>query len=105
VQAYAVLSFLTLAILLVVWLPARRQPGDVAGAALMGAGVAIYFTEFWRDWEGRGDVFHGMLDGPQVAAIVFVISGALMLRSRQPFSAVVPVSSSEDPPASEASHG
>ena len=105
VQAYAVLSFLTLAILLVVCLPARRQSGDVAGAALMGAGVAIYFTEFWRDWEGRGDVFHGMLDGPQVAAIVFVIAGAFMLRSRQPFSAVVPVSSSEDPPASEASHG
>lgn len=104
VQGYAALAFLTLAILLVVWLPARRQPGDVAGAALTGAGIAIYFTEFWRDWEGRGDVLHGAFDGPQVAAILFVIAGGFMLRSRQPAS-IQPVSPAEEPPASEASHG
>lgn len=104
VQAYATLAFLTLAILLIVWLPARRQPGDVAGAALMGGGIAIYLSEFWRDWEGRGDAFHGVLNGPQVAAIIFVITGAFVLRSRQP-TLIPPVVSSEDRPASEASHG
>jgi phosphatidylglycerol:prolipoprotein diacylglycerol transferase len=104
VQAYAALAFLTLAILLVVWLPARRQSGDVAGAALVGAGIAIYLTEFWRDWEGRGDVWHGALDGPQVAAIVFVIAGGFVLRSRQP-AGILPASPGEDRAASEASHG
>jgi phosphatidylglycerol:prolipoprotein diacylglycerol transferase len=104
VQAYAALAFLTLAILLLVWLPARRQPGDVAGAALMGTGIAIYFTEFWRDWEGRGDILHGALDGPQLVAIFLVIAGAFVMRSRQP-ARVPAATSGEDRPASEATHG
>jgi phosphatidylglycerol:prolipoprotein diacylglycerol transferase len=44
VQAYAALAFLTLAALLLVWLPQRRQQGDAAGLFLLGSGVAIYFT-------------------------------------------------------------
>jgi phosphatidylglycerol---prolipoprotein diacylglyceryl transferase len=83
VQAYAALSFLTLAILLLVWLPARRQQGDVAGACLMGLGVAIYLTEIWRDTAGRGALLRGAIDGPQLAAIVMVLAGALILRERK----------------------
>jgi phosphatidylglycerol:prolipoprotein diacylglycerol transferase len=83
VQAYAALAFLTLAILLLVWLPARRQEGDVAGACLMGLGVAIYLTEIWRDTEGRGAVLEGAMDGPQIAAIAMVLAGALILRERK----------------------
>jgi phosphatidylglycerol:prolipoprotein diacylglycerol transferase len=83
VQAYASIAFLTLSILLLVILPVRRQQGDVAGVALMGAGIAIYVTEFWRDWEGRGAVLRGVLDGPQVAAICLVIAGAVLLRERK----------------------
>ena len=82
VQAYAALTFLALALLLFVWLPAERRKGDVAGLGLMGAGVAIYVTEFWRDPEGRGSLFRGALDGPQIAAIVLVIAGAMVLRER-----------------------
>jgi phosphatidylglycerol---prolipoprotein diacylglyceryl transferase len=82
VQAYAAIAFLTLSILLLVLMPVRRQQGDVAGVALMGAGVAVFVTEFWRDWEGRGAVLRGVLDGPQVAAIVMVIFGAVLLRER-----------------------
>jgi phosphatidylglycerol:prolipoprotein diacylglycerol transferase len=82
VQAYAAIAFLTLSLLLLVLLPARRQQGDVAGVALMGAGVAVFVTEFWRDWEGRGAILHGALDGPQIAAIAMVIAGALLLRTR-----------------------
>jgi phosphatidylglycerol:prolipoprotein diacylglycerol transferase len=84
VQAYAALAWLTLAILLIVWLPERRQAGDVAGVALMGAGIAIFFTEFWRDWEGRGDLLRGALDCPQVIAILFVLAGAVILLQREP---------------------
>jgi phosphatidylglycerol:prolipoprotein diacylglycerol transferase len=80
VQAYAALAFLALAVLLWVWLPLERRPGDVAGLCLMGAGVAIYFTEFWRDWAGRGSLFDGAIDGPQIAAVFLVLVGALTLR-------------------------
>ena len=83
VQAYAALAFLTLAILLLVWLPSRRQEGDVAGVCLMGLGVAIYLTEIWRDTEGRGSVLEGAMDGPQIAAIAMVLAGALILRERK----------------------
>lgn len=85
VQAYAALGFLALAILLWVWLPFERRPGDVAGLWLMGAGVTIYFTEIWRDWAGRqlpgrGSLFNGAIDGPQFASVFLVLAGALILR-------------------------
>jgi phosphatidylglycerol:prolipoprotein diacylglycerol transferase len=83
VQAYAAVGYMLLAVLLLMRLSARRQPGDVAGIALMGLGVVIYLTELWRDPEGRGQVLDGALDGPQVAAVVLVIVGALLLRERR----------------------
>ncbi len=70
------------------WLPAERRKGDVAGMGLMGAGVAVYITELWRDPAGRGAVLHGALDGPQIAAVLLVIAGALVLRERVSPSAV-----------------
>jgi phosphatidylglycerol---prolipoprotein diacylglyceryl transferase len=82
VQMYAALAFLALAVLLYVWLPFQRRRGDVAGLCLMGAGMAIYFTEIWRDTAGRGSLFHGALDGPQIAAILLVLGGASVLRER-----------------------
>jgi phosphatidylglycerol:prolipoprotein diacylglycerol transferase len=82
VQAYAAIAFLTLSLLLLVILPARRQPGDAAGIALIGAAVVIYITEIWRDWEGRGSMLHGAIDGPQIAAILMLLAGALLLRER-----------------------
>lgn len=85
VQAYAALAFFALAALLWVWLPLERRRGDVAGLGLMGAGVAIYLTEIWRDWTGRelfgrGSLFHGAINGPQIAAVFLVVAGALLLR-------------------------
>jgi phosphatidylglycerol:prolipoprotein diacylglycerol transferase len=83
VQAYAALAYLTLALLLLVSLPARRQHVDVAGIALLGAGVALYITEFWRDPVGRGPVLQGAVDAPQIAAIFLVLAGAIILRERK----------------------
>jgi phosphatidylglycerol:prolipoprotein diacylglycerol transferase len=83
VQAYAALGFMALAVLLLTRLRAVRQPGDVAGMALMGLGLVVYLTELWRDPEGRGELLQGALDGPQVAAVVLVIVGALLLRERK----------------------
>jgi phosphatidylglycerol:prolipoprotein diacylglycerol transferase len=87
VQAYAALAYATLAVLLLIWMPLRRQPGDVAGVAIMGIGVTLYITEFWRDPEGRGQVLHGALDGPQVAAMILVLIGALVLMERSRLAA------------------
>jgi phosphatidylglycerol:prolipoprotein diacylglycerol transferase len=83
VQAYAAFAFLAITIALLLWVPRRRQQGEVAGIGLLCTGPAIYFTEFWRDPEGRGDIFNGAPDGPQVAAIVLVLIGALALRQRE----------------------
>ena len=79
VQAYAAVAFLTLTVFLLVWQPAIRQPGDLAGLWFLGAGISVYITELWRDTEGRGTVADGALDGPQLGAIVMVLTGALLL--------------------------
>lgn len=83
VQAYAALAYLALSVWLLVWLPYRRQQGDAAGLLMMGVGVSVFLTEFWRDTEGRGLVLHGALDGPQVAAVLIVVAGALVLMERK----------------------
>ncbi len=84
-------------LLLLVWLPVERRPGDVAGLWLMGAGVAIYMTELWRDPEGRGSLLHGAIDGPQIAAVLLVLLGALVLRERK----TAPRAGSDAAPAGE----
>ncbi len=82
VQAYAALAFLAIAAALLVWMPHRRQPGDVAGIALLALAAAIFFTEFFRDAEGRGSILNGAVDGPQIASVLLVLLGALLLRGR-----------------------
>jgi len=82
VQAYAALGFLTLSILLLLWLPHLRQPGDAAGLMLLGAGLVVYLTEFWRDSEGRGALLGGALNGPQAVALALVVVGGLALLER-----------------------
>ena len=84
VQAYAALAFFALAVALIVLLPRRRRAGDIAGICLMSLGTIVYLTEIWRDSEGRGFLFRGVLDTPQVAAILFVLTGALLLLERKP---------------------
>ena len=83
VQAYAALGFLTLSIFLLFWLPYLRQSGDGAGLFLLGAGVVVFVTEFWRDQEGRGALLGGALDGPQAAAVALVVVGGLVLLERK----------------------
>lgn len=83
VQAYAALAYATLALFLLVGIPLRRQAGDVAGVALVGIGMSLYLTEFWRDPQGRGQILHGSLDAPQIAAVVLVLLGACLLRERK----------------------
>lgn len=83
VQAYTALAFLSLSIALLVWLPVHHRHGDIAGLWLLGTGVAVYITELWRDPEGRGSLFAGAIDGPQIAAVLFVLAGGLVLVERK----------------------
>jgi phosphatidylglycerol:prolipoprotein diacylglycerol transferase len=83
VQGYAALGFLALSIFLLVWLPRRRQPGDLIGLLLLGVGIVVFVTEFWRDAEGRGAMLGGALDGPQIAAAALVVVGGLALLERR----------------------
>jgi phosphatidylglycerol:prolipoprotein diacylglycerol transferase len=80
VQAYAALAFFSIAALLLTWLPLERRKGDVAGFWLIGAAVAIFLTELWRAPEGRGWLFKGTVDGPEIAAVAMVIAGGMILR-------------------------
>ncbi len=82
VQVYAALAYLTLALLLLVLLPQRRQAGDMAGLMLLGTGIITFLTELWRDAEGRGSLLGGALDAPQAAAVLLVLGGALLLLER-----------------------
>jgi hypothetical protein len=83
VQAYATLALLALSILLLAGLPARRQAGDAFGLALLGIGVAVFITEFWRDPEGRGALLGGALNAPQLAAVLLVLAGGVALLERK----------------------
>jgi phosphatidylglycerol:prolipoprotein diacylglycerol transferase len=83
VQAYAALGFLTLAIFLLFWMLYRQQSGDVAGLMLLGAGVVVFVTEFWRDSEGRGALLGGAVDGPQAATVALVVIGGLVMLKRR----------------------
>lgn len=82
VQAYAAFGMFMLTIALAALVYWRVRIGDVTGIALMGGGAVLFVTEFWRDREGRGAVFHGALDGPQIAAILFLLLGVLLLLER-----------------------
>jgi phosphatidylglycerol---prolipoprotein diacylglyceryl transferase len=79
VQVYTALCFFAIAAAVVLWLPHRRQNGDLAGIFLMATGATMFITEFWRDPLGRGAIFHGILKGPQIAGIVLVLAGAAVL--------------------------
>jgi phosphatidylglycerol:prolipoprotein diacylglycerol transferase len=79
VQAYAAMGFIAIASGLLIWLPHRRQHGDLAGLFLGATGIVLFITEFWRDPLGRGAIFGGVIKGPQVAGIVLVLAGAFLM--------------------------
>jgi len=108
VQAYTALAFLSISVFLLLWLPKRRQHGDVAGVSLMSAGVTLFITEFWRDPIGRGSIFGGFLKGPQATAVVLVLTGAALLleRASQRIAAVSsPAAGSQQQASRETMHG
>lgn len=84
VQLYAAAAAFLIAIASWLLLPHRRQIGDVAGIALLAGGTALFLTEFLRNRTGRGAIFGGAFDGPQLAAFWLILIGAWLLLERKP---------------------
>lgn len=87
VQIYAAAGALILTAVLCLYLKRSHRRGDIGGAWLMGFGILIFVTEGYRDWEGRGVLLSGVLDTPQVVALVFLLLGAALLLNWRHISA------------------
>jgi len=79
VQAYAALGALAVAALACGWFRLPRRNGEVAGVSLIGVGILLFVTECFRDWEGRGEFFFGVVDIPQLVGLGLVLCGGLLL--------------------------
>lgn len=82
VQLYAALAFFLIALVLLPLMSRVHRAGDIAGIALIAFSVAVYFTEFFRDPEGRVAFLRGAINLPQLVSIAAVLAGALILRER-----------------------
>ena len=88
VQVYAAVGALLLAALVYGSLFMLRRSGDAAGVALIGAGVVLFATEIFRDWEGRGALFGNRVNIPQLIGLGLVLLGGLTLLDWRNKSAV-----------------
>lgn len=78
VQLYLCMVEVALCILLLWWLPKRRQPGEIAGAWMLLSGLAQFFLDFYRG-DNRLLLFSGVISLTQAIDFCLVIVGALLL--------------------------
>jgi phosphatidylglycerol:prolipoprotein diacylglycerol transferase len=83
VQLYLCAAQLVLCLLLLWWLPRRRQPGELAGGWLLTFGLVEFFLSFYRG-ENVLLVFGGALSLTQAIDFCMVVLGALMLIEKRP---------------------
>jgi phosphatidylglycerol:prolipoprotein diacylglycerol transferase len=87
VQLYQAIACIALLAALLLWLPRRRQPGELAGIWLLAYGLTVFFLQFYR-----GDVFtNGLFTPMQRAAIAAVILSAVLLWKRTPSTQPQPI--------------
>ena len=72
-----------LCLLLLWWLPRRRQPGELAGAWMLLAGMAGFFLSFYRA-DDRLLVLGGALSLTQAIDFFLVVLGAVLLLEQRP---------------------
>ncbi len=83
VQLYVCAVQLALCILLLWWLPRRRQPGELAGAWMFCSGLAEFFLNFYRG-DNRLLVLGGALSLMQAIDFFLVVLGAILLLEQRP---------------------
>lgn len=81
VQLYLSLMQLALCLLLLWWLPRRRQAGELAGVWLLLAGLAQFFLDFYRG-DNRLLIFGGAYSLTQGIDFCMVVLGGLLLLER-----------------------
>lgn len=82
VQLYLCAVELLLCLLLLWWLPRRRQPGELAGAWMLLSGLAQFFLDFYRG-DNRLLIFSGSISLTQAIDFCLVIAGGLLLLERR----------------------
>jgi phosphatidylglycerol:prolipoprotein diacylglycerol transferase len=82
VQLYLCCMELALCLLLLWWVPRRRQPGELAGAWMLLSGMAQFFLDFYRG-DNRLLIFAGAVSLTQAIDFCLVIAGALLLLERR----------------------
>lgn len=89
VQLYQAIACLAILAALLLWLPRRTQPGELAGVFLLACGLTVFFLQFYR-----GDVFtSGLFTPMQRAAIAAVALSAALLWKRSPSTQPQPLPS------------
>lgn len=78
VQLYEASAMLLLFALLLLWLPRRKQDGELAGTFLFIFGTSLYFLDFYRNESIRMEIFRGAITIAQLLAIGFVLAGAAL---------------------------
>ena len=83
VQLYLCALQLALCLLLLWWLPRRRQPGELVGAWMLLFGLAQFFLDFYRG-DDRLLVLAETLSLTQAIDFCLVVLGALLLLEQRP---------------------
>lgn len=87
VQLYQALACLIILAGLLLWLPRRTQPGELAGIWLLAYGLTVFFLDFYR-----GNAFtNGIFTPMQRAALAAVILSAVLLWKHNPSTQPQPI--------------
>lgn len=79
VQAYAAMGYAVTGAICISVMRHSARPGDVFGVFLSGTGVTITASEIFRDWNGRGTLWGGRVDIPQLVGLGLVLTGSAFL--------------------------
>ena len=82
VQLYLFAVQAALCLLLLWWLPKRRQPGELAGAWMLASGLAGYFLDFLLGSD-RLMIVSGAVSLSQAISFCLVVIGALLLMEKR----------------------
>ena len=87
VQLYHAAACIVILTGLLLWIPRRTQPGEIAGVWLLAYGLTVFFLDFYRGSATTNGIFTPM----QRVAIAAVICSAVLLWKRNPSTQPQPI--------------